>query len=150
MKQIKRENRKLDFSRYDKPLPTFELYSIEGRSYDFTDNLSFADHQDGVYIFLTSVPELDMERMDVTPMCTMHYCGKTKDLRHRFDQHHHKDDLKTFNPLYIAVAYCDNEKEISILEERMLNTFHFEFNEPYLVKSIETIIFAASLRVNHN
>ena len=116
MKQIKRENRKLDFSPYDKSLPTFELYSIEGQSYDFTDNLSFVDNQDGVYIFLTSVPELDMEQMDVTPMCTMHYCGKTKDLRHRFDQHQHKDELKVLNPLYIAVAYCSSETEITELE----------------------------------
>lgn len=62
---------------YDKSLPTFELYSIEGGAYDFTDNLAFADNQDGVYNFLTSIPELDMEKMDVIPMCTMRYCGKT-------------------------------------------------------------------------
>ena len=130
MKQINRANRKLDFSPYDKSLPTFELYSIEGRSYDFTDNLGFADNQDGVYIFLTSVPELDMERMDITPMCTMRYCGKTKDLRHRFDQHHRKDDLKVLNPLYIAVAYCSGETEIAELEKKLLDLFHFEFNEP--------------------
>ena len=130
MKQINRANRKLDFSPYDKSLPTFELYSIEGRSYDFTDNLGFADNQDGVYIFLTSVPELDMERMDITPMCTMRYCGKTKDLRHRFDQHHRKDDLKVLNPLYIAVAYCSGEAEIAELEKKLLDLFHFEFNEP--------------------
>lgn len=130
MKQIKREYRKLDFSPYDKSLPSFELYSIDGQSYDFTDNLSFADNQDGVYIFLTSVPELDMEKMDVTPMCTMRYCGKTNDLRHRFDQHHHKDDLKVLNPLYIAVAYCSGETEITELENKLLDTFHFEFNEP--------------------
>lgn len=130
MKQINRENRKLDFSPYIKSLPTFELYSIEGRAYDFTDNLGFADNQDGVYIFLTSIPELDMEKMDVTPMCTMQYCGKTKDLRHRFDQHHHRDDLKEFNPLYIAVAYCNSETEITELEKLLLDTFHFEFNEP--------------------
>ena len=96
----------------------------------FTDNLSFADNKDGVYIFLTSVPQLDMERMDVTPKCTMHYCGKTIDLRHRFDQHHHKDDLKGFNPLYIAVAYCNDETEITELESKLLDTFHFEFNDP--------------------
>ena len=130
MKQIKRENRKLDFSPYDKSLPTFELYSIEGQSYDFTDNLSFVDNQDGVYIFLTSVPELDMEQMDVTPMCTMHYCGKTKDLRHRFDQHQHKDELKVLNPLYIAVAYCSSETEITELENKLLDRFRFEFNNP--------------------
>lgn len=137
MKQIKRENRKLDFSLYNNSLPTFELYSIEGRTYDFTDNLGFADNQDGVYIFLTTVPELDLRKMDVTPMCTMRYCGKTNDLRHRFDQHHHKDDLKVFDPLYIAVAYCDNEEEISELEGKMLNLFQFEFNNPSKNKGTE-------------
>ena len=129
MKDIIREKRKLDFSNF-KSLPTFELYSIEGGTYDFTENLKFAYKQDGVYIFLTAVPKLDMDLMDITPMCTMLYCGKTNDLSQRFDNHHHKDDLKTLSPLYIAVAYCENEKETAKLEKVMLDTFFFEFNDP--------------------
>ena len=129
MKQIFREKRKLDFSTYDLSVPTFKLYSIEGGQYDFTDNLGFPDNQDGVYIFLTSKPALDMEKMDITPMCTLWYCGKTVDLRHRFDQHHHKDELKEFNPLYIAVAYCDNEQEITKVENDLLSFFLFPYNE---------------------
>lgn len=146
MKQIYREMRKLDFSPFNKPIPVFEIYSIEGKTYDFTDNLGFAHNQDGVYIFLTSVPELDMKRMDITPICTMHYCGKTKDLRQRFDGHHHKDDLKTLAPLYVAVAYCDNEEEITNLEKLMLDSFSFEFNDPSLNKgTIKDLIKAVRL-----
>lgn len=128
MKQIFREKRKLDFSIYGIAIPTFELYSIEGESYDFTENLGFPDNQDGVYIFLTSKPALDMDRMDITPMCTLWYCGKTNDLRHRFDQHHHKDELKQVKPLYIAVAYCNDEEEITELEKKMLSFFLFPYN----------------------
>lgn len=62
-------------------------------------------------------------------MCKLWYCGKTNDLRHRFACHHHKDELKNLNPLYIAVAYCDNENEITSLERKMLSMFHFELND---------------------
>lgn len=129
MKQIYRIKRKLDFSKYNLSVPDFELYSIEGEQYDFSENLGFAVNQDGVYIFLTSKPRLDIKRMDITPKCTLWYCGKTEDLRHRFDQHHHKDDLKASHPLYIAVAYCAGEEEITNLEKQMLSTFSFPFND---------------------
>ena len=131
MKEISFKNRKLGLTKYGFN-ENFLIYGIEGGEYDFTDNLNFPNKQDGVYVFFTSQPQLDMDRMDIIFHCTMHYCGKTKDLRERFDQHHHKDDLNGYSPLYIAVAFCDNEEEITNLENRMLACFRFTHNDPAL------------------
>lgn len=130
MKTIYKEFKKLDFREYGN-FPTFEIYSIEGGSYDFTENLGFPDHQDGVYIFLNKVSwKSNQSETKIIPMYELLYCGKTVDLRHRFDSHHHKHDLKEYKPIYIAVSYCGNEAEITELENRMLSTFHFKFNAP--------------------
>jgi len=137
MKKIVFKNRKLGLSKYGFP-QDFYIYGIDGGVYDFTDNLDFPANQDGVYIFFTAFPKLDMDRMDTIFQCTMRYCGKTKDLRERFDQHHHKDDLKQHNPLYIAVSCCKDENEITGLEKSILNYFHFEYNDPELNKGSNT------------
>lgn len=131
MKDIYRLFRKLDFSEYGS-FPDFEIYKIEGEKYDFTDNLGFPENQDGVYIFLGQVTlECDSEcKMDVLPLYELLYCGKTTDLRQRFYNHHHQDDLKKYNPLFIAVSYCKNEEEITDLEKKMLSKFRFKYNEP--------------------
>ena len=129
MKNIYRLLRTLDFSEYGS-FPDFEIYSIEGGKYDFTDNLGFPEDQDGVYIFLSKCkfPVFVQKKMSLLWEYKMLYCGKTKDLSTRFRDHNHKDDLKKYRHLYIAVTYCKNEREIDELEKRMLSTFRFRYN----------------------
>lgn len=132
MKDIYRLFRKLDFSEYGS-FPDFEIYKIEGEKYDFTDNLGFPENQDGVYIFLNEGNKLECEsecKMDVLHLYELLYCGKTKDLRTRFCGHNHQGDLKKYNPLFIAVSYCENEEEITDLEKKMLSKFRFKYNDP--------------------
>ena len=121
---LKTTHKKLDLG-FDK---TFVLYDIQG--YQFDKNLDFIKDQDGVYIFAeydSIKPIWKKFRIDV--IYKMLYCGKTVDLRERFDSHHHKDDLAKHKNLYIAVAYCEDENEITDLENTLLQKFNFPYND---------------------
>lgn len=121
---LKRTNKKLgiEFGK------TFVLYDIAG--YKFDENLEFIKDQDGVYIFTEST--IDGFNDTITKIEIWHsmlYCGKTIDLRERFDSHHHKDDIVKHENLHIAVAYCEDENEITNLENILLQKFDFPYND---------------------
>ena len=120
---LKDTNKKLDIG-IDK---TFVLYDIQG--YQFDKNLEFIKYQDGVYIFAeydSIKPIWKKFRIDV--IYKMLYCGKTVDLRERFASHHRKKELSQNKYLYIAVAYCDTEDEITKLEKQLLEYYKFPIN----------------------
>ena len=120
---LKHTNKKLDIE-FDK---TFVLYDITG--YKFDENLEFIKDQDGVYIFAeynSIKPIWKKFRIDV--IYKMLYCGKTVDLRERFASHHRKKELSQNKHLYIAVAYCDTEDEITKLENQLLEYYKFPVN----------------------
>ena len=121
---LKRTNKKLDIE-FGK---TFVLYDIIG--YKFDENLNFKEDQDGVYIFTEQTFFGFNETVTNISMChRMLYCGKTIDLRSRFDSHHHKDDIAKHKNLHIAVAYCEDENEITNLENALLQKFNFPYND---------------------
>lgn len=106
----------------------FVLYDIHG--YQFNENLDFKKDQDGVYIFTEQIIHGFNETMtNIAMPHRMLYCGKTIDLRDRFASHHHKDDLVKHESLYIAVAYCDDEAEITDLENALLKQYKFIYND---------------------
>ena len=122
--------RKLSLSKYGID-ETFEIFRINKQcKYDFTDNLDFVN-RDGVYIFIKCAEErsFNKECTKIFNKWEMLYCGKTQYLRQRFNNHHRKNELKEIEQLYIAVCFCENEQEITYLENKMLNTFLFEYNK---------------------
>lgn len=121
---LKITNRKLDIE----VSKTFALYSIKG--YLFDTNLEFNKDQDGVYIFTEQIYlGFNKAMTNIEKPHKMLYCGKTVDLRKRFASHHHKDDLVKHENLYIAVAYCKDENEITDLENTLLQKFNFPYND---------------------
>ena len=130
---LKNTNKKLciDYSK------SFILYNIKG--YQFKENIGFPDEQDGVYIFTEHTKSaFNDTTTNVRFYHKMLYCGKTIDLRERFSSHHHKDDLEKHTNLYIAVAYCDNEKEITQLENNLLEKYKFPYNNKTIGKNTGT------------
>lgn len=118
-------HKKLDFSEF-RITEDFEIFKItETLKYDFTDNLDFGD-KEGVYIFIKLVFNCD-RKLDYS--YKLLYCGKTIELSKRFDQHHRQEELTEIYPLYLAVCFCENEEEITDLENVMLNTFKFELEQ---------------------
>lgn len=76
----------------------------------------------------------------------MLYCGRTDNLRERFNDHHHKKKLRTIDNLYIAVCFCKNEEETNTLEKLMLSTYHFKFNAPETNRGeLSEVVIAVSL-----
>ena len=109
----------------------FVLYRIEGDEYDFTENLNFPENQDGVYIFCTSDKFEENTRgvLTISKTIKMLYCGRTIHLRTRFDKHHHMDDLKKISPLFMFVAFCENQNENIKIENSLLNYYNFTYND---------------------
>ena len=124
MFSLKNTNKKLCI----KSSKSFILFNIKG--YQFKENIGFPDEQDGVYIFTEHTnPTFNDTTTNIRFYHKMLYCGKTIDLRERFSSHHRKDDLEKHTNLYIAVAYCDNEKEITQLENDLLEKYDFPYND---------------------
>lgn len=56
------------------------------------------------------------------------YCGKTSEINQRFEGHHKEEKLKgVANSLCIHT--CEKEEEITAIEELLLSTHNFRFNE---------------------
>ena len=121
---LKNTHKRLDLC-FDK---TFILYDIQG--YQFDENLEFFKNQDGVYIFTEyNLMKPNWKKFHIDIIHKMLYCGKTVDLRDRFDSHHHRKELIQHKHLYIAVAYCDTEDEITKLEKQLLEYYNFPVND---------------------
>lgn len=116
-----------DFSEYGIK-ECFDIYALNG--YDFKENLDLSGNE-GVYIFTrrdicsSHVPSYRKEMY----YHTLLYCGMTKDLKGRFDEHQYKNELLDEHVSHISIYECSTRKDAKELESKILGTLKFPLNK---------------------
>ena len=104
----------------------FQIFKLN-ENFDFHDNLDFKE-KSGVYIFTKR------EDMPLFQTCTYQfyhlpvYCGMTKNLRARFDQHCNAEKIIEQDANMVAIHYCSTENAADELETKILSEIFFPVN----------------------
>lgn len=115
----------------------FQIYKLE--NYNFDCSLNFPiKNQSGVYIFTKrKVINANLDPVTIGGLTTwkehanhqLLYCGRTDDLKDRFNKHHKENELKHANFNCLSIFLCDTHKETEDVENDLLNEHNFKFNE---------------------
>jgi hypothetical protein len=103
---------------------SFKIYEIEEKLESLDGLCSEFKKVGGLYIF-TKRHETDTNQYSHTRI----YCGKTKDLSERFDDHHKEECIMENNPNCICIMQENDEKEREAIETYILENKNFLCNE---------------------